>query len=244
MNSLKKSIMIAVFLGLFAGSALARQELLYDGLKDYPKTAIAPEVEARLKAELLPRVKKYWQGKAFDFESSCAESFRILDGAQGSFTRSDKDQLAYLYNYCGGPAENSYQGVVVLENSRVVGNFAFSTILLQYRRLIAGEGYILLVGESLRDRSDRGVVSVVEIQRERIVDVIDLDYYVNSCASLERKRCFYTAYKIYCSIGDGYFFYQEPYQKRAGKWIKTRPRKWIPDDPSIEREIIEPSFIK
>lgn len=247
MDKMKKYLLINLFIGLSAASAFGQKELLYDGLKAYPRATIAPEIEERFKKQVLPRAQKYWREKAAsaeDFAPSCTAGFQVLDGARGSFTKYDGDQQAYLYSYCGGPTEDSYQGVVVIENDRIISHFGFRTTLMQYQHIIARKGFFLLVGESIRDRSDSGIISAVEIQKDRVIDVLDLKYYSNSCDSVERRRCFYTAYKIYCSIGDGYFFYQEWYQKRAGKWTKIRPMKWVPDDPSIEREIIEPTFIK
>lgn len=91
--------------------------VVHDPTKDAGTTEISATDSTILNRDALPAVRKQIT------EETCGESFQDAGFAQGSFTRPGAKQTLVFYEYCQTGNGFGWNGLVLIENGKVVGNF-------------------------------------------------------------------------------------------------------------------------
>jgi hypothetical protein len=227
---MKKIITLALFVMICSLSVFS-QDLLFDGtIADYKTAIIKPEVQAIFESQVFPKARKYFKEQA-----NCDEAFEINDGAAIS-----EFEKVYLYTYCGDGVGETYQGIAIITNGKATNHFVFNTFDLAFSNIFYRNGLIVFYGTGTKFQSDWGTVTAFDwVDKEQHSFMA----YDNSCNEMG-GNCKLTAQKIYFEFNDGFYFWAEGYQKRNGKWVKTKAKKDVTDDEPNEKVMKDLKILK
>lgn len=234
---------ILIILTILAGASAAMGQgmlLVYDGRSD-DEAAKVSEADIRvIKAQALPAARRAWGDE-------CDEEAGFVAAAEGSFTSAAK-QRAVLYRYCETGHGFANNGLVILENGKVVKNIVYnggSDNSLKAVPDINGNGTweLAIGGGSTNQGYTRSVVSLIEIAGGRgVTSFGDADIYEDDCGA--REKCRMTAYAIYAKkVGRKTSYFRETFRKTGAKWQKVVAAKPLtlrksPQEPPIVYRIL------
>jgi hypothetical protein len=225
-----KIICAAFFLLLLIGASrpifaqnAAANVVIVDPTKTVKPQLISDE-EKYLVKSLLPAVRRIWD------KDVCEETFSITGGAAaGAFTKAGARQKAFLYEFC--QTENAFanNGIVVLEDGRVVAHFVYEgaqTAGLDALPDINGNGrdelLITNYGGMHQGISATGI-DVLEFSNGAMaiseIGATQIDYDASG-ASEDGKGAVYS-YKISVARGAQPVFYREKFVPRGKIWRKV-----------------------
>lgn len=210
------------------------EELLFDGtIADYKTAVIKPEVKAIFESQVFPQAKKHF---AEIDTNDCQDKLEIFDGAAMQVSENYSEKF-FLYNFCGQPYQESYQGFVITKNGAIKAHYVFNTFDLQFTNIFYRNGLIILLGEGTKFQSDWRTIVAIDYVNDDLKQTV-FTAYSNECRE-DGSRCVLTAQKIYYEPIDGSTIYwTEGYKKQGGKWVKVKNRKPFDEDNEESREVL------
>jgi pimeloyl-ACP methyl ester carboxylesterase len=220
--------------------------IIYDPFADEANSYKPNSSEIQfLKNLILNQTKNYWDKK--DDRGFCnGDNFEIYDRIQGSFTRENARQTAYLYLFCinGEPWWN-YSGVAIIENNKLIFNWAFQSAiykLMVFRDINQnGKNEIGLVNGMVHMGYIIGDLSIVEITDNGVRDIISFSTDNANCGTVGQKLNA-EVQRITVKVGSSPIFYSEtfkalsPCQNRS-KWQRTSgPKPLVAKNTAVSRE--------
>ena len=221
-----------MILAFFAANDVSAQIMkqIYDGRAEIKTAKISAADENFLKREALPIAREAWKN-----DEGCEENFEIQDAASGAFTRQGATQKAFLYRFCETGHNFGKDGIVVVENGRIVAHYFYdggwdsSIIALPD---INGNGINeIALGESgMNQGYGWSVITIIELQPEGGVEKFGIfDTWSDNCGAVE-KNCQTEAYVLSVKPGDFPAFQSQKYRqvgktwRTVGKAVKAKPR--------------------
>jgi hypothetical protein len=104
---------------LLAGAVFAQPATVINDPNAKPEPVkLSPAEEELIKREVLPKARAHW-----DENAACEEEYEAIGTARGAFTKPKADQKLIFYQYCQTGNGFGNNGLVLLENGRIVGNY-------------------------------------------------------------------------------------------------------------------------
>jgi hypothetical protein len=184
--------------------------------------------KALIKTDILAAAGLYWKSRGEDCDPG---EFRILDGAEGSFTRPNAKQKGILYEYCESGHNFAEDGIVVFEGDRVVAHIVYEGGWgggLQSVPDIDGSGQsrILIVGGGTNMGENGQTASMIELSEKGVKNFGSTETYHDDCGVSETvdPEPKEAAYKIFARKGTAPVFYRETFTGECAqmeKWAKS-----------------------
>jgi hypothetical protein len=203
-------------------------QLVYDPAAiERPVRSSAAE-EAVIKKNALPKARRLWK----DTEG-CSEDFQITGAAQGSFTSKKAAQKAFLYEFCQTGNGWANNGLVIMENGRIVAHFTEGggwNMGLRSLPDINKNGFDELVVETsggMHQGAIGGSVTLLEVAPTAVRDFGYTLAFSSECEGDDAAVDCYRGYKITAAPGVRPVYFKEkfinigddekPRWKRSGK---------------------------
>ena len=173
-------------------------------------------------------------------------SLDISGMTNGSFTKPNAQQKAYLYELCRSGRAFGIGGIVVVENSRIVAHYVYgengldSDIAALPDINQNGFSEIMLIGGGTGQGYTQNAVEIIELTPGGVNAFGIADTYEDNFGTEDAKKSA-TAYKISVLSGKTPVFFREAYTRKSesGKWLlKGKSQKF-----ALRRDY-EPKFHK
>jgi hypothetical protein len=224
------------------GLAEAREfRVVFDGRETVQPAKASADELALLSREVLPVAERHWKGEG----KECEREFRVVDTAQGSFTRRGSKQKAFLYSYCVTGHNFGLDGIAVVEEGTVVAHIAYQgawdmglKALPDVNRNGLSEVMIVTGGINMGDLWQS--VAVIEIDGRAVKKLGGTQTYDDDCKE-EGGAGPANAYRILASPGTSPSFKRETYQRACDgkKWKRTEISPLTLDEDEVEYEMIK-----
>lgn len=223
---------------LFGGGAYfvfgQAAQIVYDPTKRVRQMKAAGVAEERLiKRNALPKARRQWKGR-----EGCGEDFQIVGAAQGSFTRKNAVQKAFLYEFCQTGNGWANNGLVIMESGRIIAHFVEEggwNVGLRNLPDINKNGFDELVVETsggLHQGITGGSITLLEVSTTRVTDLGTTQSFSNECEGEESSEDCDRSYKITVTPGVKPIFYKEKLVNTGDdikpRWKKSaKPQKFL-----------------
>jgi hypothetical protein len=189
----------------------------------------APETPAEyqlIKKEVKKNEALIKEKSELDCNDEADDSFGIVGAANGSFTRPNVSQKAYLYELCRSGRSFGIGGIVIVEAGRVVAHYTYgenglnSDIAALPDINQNGLSEILLIGGGTGQGYTMGAVEIVEIVPGGIKSFGIADTYEDNFGTENAKKSA-KAFKVSVQAGKTPVYFRETYTRKSeeGKWI-------------------------
>lgn len=212
---MKGTFLLALIWVFSAGTALSQGTvLLYDARSEGGTASVSSADQSLVQRNALPAARRAWG-------DACEEAVEFIGSASGSFTVSGKAQRAVVYRYCETGHAFGNNGLVIIENGRVVRNVIYNGGGESEVRALPdinanGLSELLIGGGSTNQGYSKSVISILELTASGVAQWGDADVYEDNCGAVE--RCKMTAFRITAKPGKVPVYLREQFQKRGGKW--------------------------
>jgi hypothetical protein len=183
---------------------------------DVVRSKLSAADENLIKAQVLPKARKKWIGE----DSPCEEAFEAAGVVKGSFSKPDTNQTLVFYAFCQTGNGLGNNGLVLIENGKVVGSFVSEggwpldlRVLPDINQNGLNEFALYYSGGMHQGQGGIGV-DVMEISAAGVKGI----GWFNAETFTETT---YFGYKVSVKPGKAPVFYREKYTNRNDKWRKS-----------------------
>ena len=199
---------------------------IYDGRDASASVPMTPAEQKLIEKEVRQKESVIREKSSQVCEEDEQSSFGISGWTNGSFTKPNVRQKAYLYELCRSGLSYGIGGIVVVENGRIVAHYVYGENGLDSEIDVLpdinqnGFSEILLVGGGSGQGYTQGAVEIIEFTPGGIKSFGIADTYEDNFGTVKAKR-YAKAYKISVQPGASPDYFRETYTRRSetGKWI-------------------------
>jgi len=207
----------------------AKLTMLFDGRADDSSTDVSAAEKRFVEKEV--KKKEVEIREKADLNCDDEDEAEILMGgvASGSFTRPKAVQKAYLYELCRSGRSFGIEGLIVVENERVVAHFTSGENGISSGLGIApdinqnGLTEILLFGGGTGQGYTQTGVEIIEFAPGGVKSFGVAESYEDDFGANEKNPTA-KAFKVFVQKGKNPVYFRETYTKKedAGKWTLTK----------------------
>lgn len=230
-----------LLLAIFLFSEINAQIKIYDGISESIQTKISDQEKQLIENFVRTNEKAIKEiGEEQDFK--CAEdSFRLIGSANGSFTRKNSTQKAFLYSIClddGGKYASPLGGMIIIERNKIVTHFVYSRHWFDWIKVlpdINSNGFSELITgftELSGSLSFVRMAGIYEVKSSELDNIAILPTQSYSQQSDEWFR-----YIGYVKKGTPLTFYVDEHKSsdEGKKYLKTKTMKKVDSNKESER---------
>ena len=196
---------------------------------------------ARDEASILQKVKT-------SCDDDAPENISIVGNAEGSFTKPDAAQKAFLYERCRSGRSFGIGGIMIVEDEKVVAHYVYGEngLYLSISSLPDinqnGLSEIIFEGGGTGQGYTVGAIDIFEFKAGNLAFLGDAETYSDNGGAVENEqKALATAYKISVEPSANPIFWRETYEKKgtAENWsLDKRAEKFTLNKADA------PTFIK
>ncbi|NOT49380.1 MAG: hypothetical protein HOP17_16775 [Acidobacteria bacterium] len=207
--------------GVFAQGAI----VLYDPLAKLPETNHLPADEELIKEQVVPKAAEKWK----DDDSCSGGNLNIIGALDGAFTKAGARQRAIVYELCQTGNGFANNGVVVVENGRIIASFVedggwnLEVSKVADLNKNGRDEIIIETGGGMHQGYYGSSITIVELSATAAVEIGVYLVNTNECENPVANKYCDRSYKITATPGAKPAFFAQKFLNRG---TEEKPR-WV-----------------
>lgn len=210
-----------------------KKQLIYDGkIHNNTKGKITKKDHDFAQLQFVQAEELAYKSGRLNCDEKDNLAAKVKSIAEGSFTKSNVEQTAYLYEYCRNNNLTGIGGLLITENGKTVSHFVYGSKMLFSGAYslpdINKNGFseLVLVSSKAELGLRTGAIDIIETHSESIKFLGRTQVYLNDYVAVEDKsKAESVSYKIFAETGANPTFYRETYKSKHGGKNYKRTKK-------------------